>query len=111
MADVGTPLPPGSFSYRRNDMPRYFFDLENGHRLADLSGLECRDDTEATARAVAIASQIAQDVPTSAGQRHVAIMNSLGEKIGEVPIAEDHGGRIDDDQNLPLVHSPRLDPG
>jgi uncharacterized protein DUF6894 len=95
----------------RKDMPRYFFDIKNGHRLIDPSGLECRDDTEATEQAVVIASQIALDVPAAAGIRNVAIVNSSGEKIGEVPVADDHGGRISDDQNLPLVHSPRLDPG
>jgi hypothetical protein len=48
-------------------MPHYFFDIKNGHRLIDPTGLECRDDQEATAQATAIAAQIALDVPGSAG--------------------------------------------
>jgi hypothetical protein len=30
-------------------MPRYYFDLGNGDRLADPSGVDCRDDEEARA--------------------------------------------------------------
>jgi hypothetical protein len=40
-------------------MPHYFFDIKNGHRLIDPTGLECRDDQEATAQATVIAAQIA----------------------------------------------------
>jgi hypothetical protein len=56
-------------------MPRYFFDLKNGHRLIDPSGLDCRDDREATATAIIIAQQIALDAP-GAASRHIAVLNS-----------------------------------
>jgi hypothetical protein len=36
-------------------MPRYYFDLCNGHRLADPSGVDCRDEEEARAAAEVIA--------------------------------------------------------
>jgi hypothetical protein len=71
-------------------MPQYFFDVKNGHRLIDPTGIECRDDREAVTQAVAIAAQIATDVPASAGTRHVAILNSAREKIGEVPVGDEH---------------------
>jgi hypothetical protein len=32
---------------RKLKMPRYFFDVKNGHRLIDPAGLDCRDDQEA----------------------------------------------------------------
>jgi hypothetical protein len=67
-------------------MPHYFFDIKNGHRLIDPTGLECRDDQEATAQATAIAAQIALDVPGSAGVRHVAVLNGAREQIGKVPV-------------------------
>ena len=31
-------------------MPRYFFDVKNGHRLIDPAGLDCRNDQEAIER-------------------------------------------------------------
>ena len=55
-------------------MPRYFFDIKNGHRLIDPAGLDCRDDQEAKDQAIIIAGQIAADAPeTSAeiGRAHV----------------------------------------
>jgi hypothetical protein len=70
-------------------MPMYFFDVKDGHRLIDPTGVECRDDGEAETQAIAIAAQIATDVPASAGIRHVAILNGSREKIGEVPIGKD----------------------
>lgn len=47
-------------------MPRYYFDVKNGHRLVDPLGVHCRDDDEAARQAKAIADQIAKDVPSSA---------------------------------------------
>jgi hypothetical protein len=44
-------------------MPRYFFDLKNGHQLIHPSGLDCRDDQGATAKAIIIAQQIGSDAP------------------------------------------------
>ncbi len=67
-------------------MPRYFFDVKNGHRLIDPSGLECRDDQDATAQATVIAAQIAKEVPGSSGARHIAILNGTREEIGRVPV-------------------------
>jgi hypothetical protein len=67
-------------------MPRYFFDVKNGHRLIDPSGLECRDDQDATAQATVIAAQIAKEVPGSSGVRHIAILDGTREEIGRVPV-------------------------
>lgn len=68
-------------------MPRYFFDVRNGHiRLVDPQGLDCRDDRAATAQAMAIAAQIAQDVPAIAETRRVAVLNRSREEIGEVSV-------------------------
>ncbi len=67
-------------------MSRYFFDVENGHRLIDPAGLDCRNDKEATDWAILIARQIAMDAPSSEG-RQVAVLNSRREEVGKVPIA------------------------
>jgi hypothetical protein len=66
-------------------MPRYFFDVIDGHRLPDPAGLECRDDEEATAHARTIAHQIATDAPTSS-QRHIVVINDDREEVGAVPV-------------------------
>jgi hypothetical protein len=71
-------------------MPRYFFDVKNGHRLIDPSGLECRNDRDAYAKAVVIAQQIAQDSPASVG-RHVAVLDSERQEVSRVDIVT--GGR------------------
>ena len=36
-------------------MPRYFFDVEDGHRLFDSSGFVCDDDIAAITRAATLA--------------------------------------------------------
>jgi hypothetical protein len=36
-------------------MPRYFFDVADGHRLFDKSGFVCDDDTDAIVRAAVLA--------------------------------------------------------
>lgn len=36
-------------------MPRYFFDVEDGHRLSDRTGFVCDDDIAAIIRATVLA--------------------------------------------------------
>ena len=73
-------------------MPRYFFDVKNGHRLIDPLGLNCRDDEAAMEAARAIAAQIAADSSNSADRR-LAIVNELREEIGSIEVGEaPHGG-------------------
>jgi hypothetical protein len=67
-------------------MPRYFFDVKNGHRLIDPAGLDCGDEEEAIRTAAVIARQIAEDAPTADG-RHVVVLNSEREEVGKIPIA------------------------
>ena len=45
-------------------MPRYFFDVTDGHRLFDASGFVCEDDPE----------------------RRIAIVNDAGREIGNMPV-------------------------
>ena len=66
-------------------MPRYFFDVIDGHRLPDPAGLECRDDEEATAHARTIAHQIAADAPGSS-RRHIVVINDDRQEVGAVPV-------------------------
>jgi hypothetical protein len=67
-------------------MPRYYFDLANGHRLADPSGLDCRDDEDAKAKAEVIAREITADAPPGSVERRVTVLDESGKKITSVPI-------------------------
>ena len=68
-------------------MPRYFFDVTNGHRLVDPTGLDCKDDNEALSTAKIIARQIHVEGP-SAPWRKLAVMNTEGQEVGHVLISE-----------------------
>ncbi len=68
-------------------MPKYFFDVKNGHRLLDPAGLECRDGDEALAHATIIARRIAIEGPPPA-DRKIAVIDDAGAEIGVVPIDE-----------------------
>ena len=77
------------------DMPRYYFDVKNGHRLIDPTGLERRDDQDAITQATVIAAQIAMDVSNTSGGRSIAVINSAKEELIKVPVhtnKEDHHG-------------------
>jgi hypothetical protein len=67
-------------------MPRYFFDVADGHRLFDSSGFVCDDDVAAIIRATVLAIGVSLDKPEDDPERHIAIINDQGHKIGEVPV-------------------------
>ena len=65
-------------------MPRYFFDVEDGHRLFDASGFVCDDDFAAIIRATVLAIGVSLDTPEDDPERQIAIINDQGRKIGLV---------------------------
>ena len=67
-------------------MPRYFFDVEDGHRLFDASGFVCDDDTAAIIRATVLAIGVSFDTPEDDPDRRIAIINDEGHEIGTVPV-------------------------
>jgi hypothetical protein len=67
-------------------MPRYFFDVKDGHRLFDASGFVCDDDTDAIIRAMVLAIGVSLDKPEDDPDRRVAIINDAGHEIGTVPV-------------------------
>jgi hypothetical protein len=46
-------------------MPRYFFDIKDGHRLVDPAGRECKNDTAAKDMAEALAIVVSMTRPQS----------------------------------------------
>ena len=67
-------------------MPRYFFDVTNGHRLFDESGFVCDDDTDAITQAGVLAIGISLYKPGEEPERRITIINDEGREIGTVPV-------------------------
>ena len=57
-------------------MPRYFFDVADGHRLFDKAGFVCDDDTDAIIRAAVLAIGVSLDTPKDDPDRHIAIITN-----------------------------------
>lgn len=70
-------------------MPQYFFDIINGHRLSDPSGVSCKDDEQARVQASAIAKQIAIEVPASVMHRRVSILDINGRHVATIEVGEE----------------------
>jgi hypothetical protein len=64
-------------------MPRYYFDIKDGHRLVDPKGIDCRDDAEAIARGEVVAIGVSLDKPAVDPLRHIAVKNEAGQEISE----------------------------
>jgi len=67
-------------------MPHYYFDIKDGHSLADPSGLNFKDDDDAIAKAEVIAIGISLDKPAVDQVRHIAVLNDSREEIFRVPV-------------------------
>ena len=67
-------------------MPHYYFDIKDGHRLVDASGLNFKDDNDAIAKAEVIAIGVSLDKPLVDPERHIAVLNDLREEICRVPV-------------------------
>jgi hypothetical protein len=73
-------------------MPKYYFDLVDGSRLVNPSGLDCRDDRDANAKAKN-AKHIEAEIPTAPVQRHVEVLNEDRNKVAKVPSRTDTDGK------------------
>ena len=67
-------------------MPGYFFDIKNGHRLVDPSGMNFATDAEAIAKAKVLAIQVSLDTPLADPKRHIAVLNQDGDEVSRVPV-------------------------
>ena len=65
-------------------MPRYHFELANGHRIPDPLGLDCKNDEDAIAKAHHIADAIATEVGKTS--RCLVVVDEEGNELGKVPI-------------------------
>jgi hypothetical protein len=67
-------------------MPRYYFDIKDGHGLVDLSGSEFKNDDAAIAKAKVIAIGVSLDKPAVDPKRRIAVLNGSREQIFSVPV-------------------------
>ena len=67
-------------------MPRYFFDIKDGHTLVDPAGLDCKNDTKAIEKARVKAIGVSLDRPAVDPERHIAVINEAGQEIFKVPV-------------------------
>jgi hypothetical protein len=67
-------------------MPHYYFDIKDGHRLVDPSGLDFKNDDAAIAKAKVIAIGVSLDKPAVDPERHIAVLNESREEIFKVPV-------------------------
>ena len=81
------------------EMARYFFDIKNGHRLIDPTGLDCVDDLAAMRSARTIARQIANDANPDLPRR-ISVLDEDRSEIGTVPV--DHEDEINMEFNETL---------
>jgi hypothetical protein len=65
-------------------MPKYYFEIKNGHSLKDPSGLDCTDDEDALEKGEVIAQKVAET--TKRAGRRVAIHREDGVTVGALPV-------------------------
>jgi hypothetical protein len=74
---------------RLTGMARFFFEIVNGHRLPDPTGVDCVDEDEAVEHGKAIAARIAEDVPGNKLKRHVTVVDDSGRKVASVAVGDE----------------------
>ena len=67
-------------------MPHYYFDIKDGHRLVDPSGLNFKNDDDALAKAEVIAIRVSLDSPAVDPERHIAVLNDSRKELFRVPV-------------------------
>jgi hypothetical protein len=67
-------------------MPRYFFDIKDGHRLIDPSGSNCKNDTAAIEKARVLAIGVSLEKPAVDPTRRISVQNADRTEISTVPV-------------------------
>ena len=71
-------------------MPHYYFDIQDGQRIAEPSGSDLKNDDAAIAKAKVIAIGVSLDKPAVDPKRHIAVLNGSREQIFSVPVIPNH---------------------
>ena len=83
-------------------MPRYFFDIKDGRRIVDPSGLDCLEDTDLQGET--LARQIEADGSVDMDPRHVVVINAEVQQIGKIAVQRAPVGRTEQKRLRRLVH-------
>lgn len=67
-------------------MPRYYFDIKDGHKLVDPAGREFRNDDDAIDMAKVYAIQVSLDTPRVDPERHIAVLNGARAVVANIPV-------------------------
>ena len=67
-------------------MPHYYFDIQDGQRIADPSGSDLKNDDAAIAKAKVIAIGVSLDKPSVDPKRHIAVLNGSREQMFSVQV-------------------------
>jgi hypothetical protein len=67
-------------------MPRYYFDIKDGHRLVDPSGATFKNDHDAIERARAVAIVVSIDKPEVDPTRYISVLNEAKSEIFKVSV-------------------------
>lgn len=67
-------------------MPRYYFDIKDGHRFVDPSGMTFRNDDDAIDRAKAVAIVVSIDQPRVDPTRYISVLNEFRIEIFQAPV-------------------------
>jgi len=67
-------------------MPRYFFDIKDGHRLVDPSGSNCKNDEAAIEKAKVLAIGVSLDKPAVDPTRRISVLTADRVEISTVPV-------------------------
>jgi hypothetical protein len=77
---IGTFSVLRALACRRLPMPRYYFNIKDGHRFVDPSGLAFKNDHDAIERAKVIAIGVSIDKPETDPTRHISVLNEARSK-------------------------------
>jgi hypothetical protein len=67
-------------------VPRYFFDIKDGHRLVDTSGSYFKDDTAAIDKAKVLATGVSLDNSAVDPTRRISVLSVDRTEISTVPV-------------------------
>jgi hypothetical protein len=67
-------------------MPIFHFDIDDGIRLEDPVGMDCKSENDARKTADLIARQIAIDVADGDSNRSVVVVDEAGAEIYKTPV-------------------------
>jgi hypothetical protein len=75
-----------ALAWWRTPMPRYYFDIKDGHRFVDRSGATFKNDHDAIERARAVAIVVSTDKPEVDLTRYISVLNEAKFELFEVPV-------------------------